>query len=105
MASAVQAKQQHLAERNELTQDWVIGRLVENVERAMTAEPVRDRKGEPTGEYIYQGNVANKGLELLGKYLGIPGFAAVVTNDNRSLTLNGLSVDELKALASYVRER
>ena len=90
VASAVRAKQQHLAERNELTQDWVISKLV--IEAELHAEDSSS-------------STRIKALELLGKYLGIPGFAAVVTNDNRSLTLNGLNVDELKALASYVRTR
>lgn len=50
---------------------YVLTRLRENVERAMTAEPVRDSDGEPTGEYRYDGSVANKALELLGKHLGL----------------------------------
>ena len=32
---------------------------------------MRDRDGKPTGEYQYQGNVANKALELLGRHLGM----------------------------------
>src|SRR5262245_47739127 len=31
----------------------------------MTAVPVLDREGKPSGEYTYQGNVANKALELI----------------------------------------
>ena len=50
---------------------WVVAMLIENVERAMQAEPVRDREGNPTGQYTYQGGVANKALELLGKELGM----------------------------------
>jgi hypothetical protein len=53
----------------------MIDRLVENVERAMQAEPVRrkvgDREEEVPGEYVYNGSVANKALELLGKELGM----------------------------------
>ena len=41
--------------------------MVENVERAMQAVPVLDRQGNPTGDYTYQGNVANRALELIGK--------------------------------------
>lgn len=59
------------SERTEITQDWIIDRLVENVERAMQAEPVLDDKGNRTGEYVYQGNVANRALELLGKHQGM----------------------------------
>jgi len=50
---------------------YVVTRLRENVERAMTNEPVRDARGNPTGEYRYEGAVANRALELLGKTLGM----------------------------------
>ena len=102
VASAVRQQQQALADRNELTQDWVIQRIVENVERAMQIQAVRDEAGNVV-EYTYQGSVANKALEMLGRFLGLNGFASVVNNDNRTLNLNGLNVDELKALAAYVR--
>ena len=55
---------------------WVLAKLRENVVRAMTLEQVLDREGNPTGEYTYQGNVANKALELLGKDMGM--FSTVV---------------------------
>jgi hypothetical protein len=54
-----------------LTKAWVIAKLVENVDRAMEAEPVLNAKGNPTGEYKYNGNVANRALELLGKEIGM----------------------------------
>lgn len=52
-----------------LSQEYVIRHLMENTERAMQEEPVYDKRGEPTGEYTYQGSVANKSLELLGRHL------------------------------------
>lgn len=58
-------------ERIQLNQNYVLTRLVENVERAMQNRPVLDAKGDPTGEYVYAGTVANKALELLGKHLGM----------------------------------
>jgi len=54
-----------------LTRDYVIDALRENAERAMQATPVLDAKGAPTGEYRWDGSVANKALELLGKELGM----------------------------------
>ena len=54
-----------------LTKEWIIEMLTQNVHRAMQAEPVLDRKGIPTGEYVYQGSVANRAIELLGKELGM----------------------------------
>jgi phage terminase small subunit len=68
---AIHAARAAREERTQITQDWVLSRLVENVERSMQAEPVRDAEGEPTGEYTYQGAVANKALELIGKHLGM----------------------------------
>jgi phage terminase small subunit len=50
---------------------WVLERLVENVNRAMQAVAVTDGEENPIGEYQYQGSVANRALELLGKELGM----------------------------------
>jgi hypothetical protein len=55
----------------EAREGYVLETLKSNVDRAMQAEPVYDSDGEPTGEYTYQGGVANKGLELLGKTTGM----------------------------------
>lgn len=54
-----------------LTKQWVLERLIENANRAMQAESKLGENGEPVGEYQYQGNVANRALELLGKELGM----------------------------------
>ena len=37
----------------------------------MQAKPVLDANGKPTGMYQYQGNVANRALELVGKEYGM----------------------------------
>ena len=71
----VQARLEELkaqaVERTVLTKQWVIDKLIQNVERAMQAQPVLDAKGVPTGEYRYEGSVANRALELLGKEQGM----------------------------------
>ena len=54
-----------------ISKGYVLQRLQENVERAMTIIAVRDEEGQPTGEYRYDGAVANRALELLGKELGM----------------------------------
>jgi phage terminase small subunit len=59
------------AEKAEVNKAWVMERLKEIVERAMQAVPHLDHEGNPTGVYTYQGNVANKALELLGRELGM----------------------------------
>jgi hypothetical protein len=54
-----------------LNRAWVLDQLLENVQRAMRATaPVNDA-GEPCGEYRYEGGVANRALELIGKELGM----------------------------------
>ena len=37
----------------------------------MTSEVVLDSKGKPTGEYRFNAHGALKGLELIGKHLGM----------------------------------
>lgn len=54
-----------------VTKAWVIDKLTTNVNRSLQETPVLDHEGNPTGEYTYQGNVANKALELIGKELGM----------------------------------
>lgn len=71
IAAAIQVRQEKRSERVELSQDWVVERLRENVDRAMQAEAVKDREGNETGDYTYQGSVANRALELLGKHIGM----------------------------------
>lgn len=57
--------------RTSVTVDYVLTRLRENVERAMQAEAVLDKLGNPTGMWTYEGAVANSALGLLGKHLGM----------------------------------
>ena len=71
VAAAIKARQQVRAEASELSEQWILDRLKQNVERAMQAEAVIDRDGNETGLYMYQGNVANKALELIGKHRGM----------------------------------
>ena len=61
---------QKAIEATALTKEWVIATLIENVERAMAKKEVHDGDGQLVG-YRYEGNVANRALELLGKALGM----------------------------------
>jgi hypothetical protein len=67
VAGAIRGGLEERSRRTEITQDWVMAELKENVERAMQHVPVLDRNGNPIGRYTYQGSVANKALELLGR--------------------------------------
>lgn len=71
IAAAIEAAQNKTSEKLDITREWILERLKENAERAMQATQVFDKEGNPTGEYTYQGNVANKALELLGKQQGM----------------------------------
>lgn len=63
--------ERELREQNALTREWVIAKLQENVARAAQEYPVLDNKGKPTGEYRYEANAVNRGLELLGKAINM----------------------------------
>ncbi len=86
VAAAIQEAMEARSERTEIDQDWIVKRLVENVERAMTVEPVMVG-GVETGKYVYQGNVANKALELLGRHAGMFNDKLKLGADNSLLDL------------------
>jgi phage terminase small subunit len=71
ISDRVAALQEKRSERVEITQDYVLTWLRKNLKRAMQAEPVLDRDGNETGEYVYAGAVANGALALLGKHIGM----------------------------------
>jgi hypothetical protein len=78
-----------------IDREWVMGRLKENAERALQVIPVKDKEGTPTGEFKYEGSVANRALELLGKEIGM--FVDRHVNINR--TLSEVADAELEAIA------
>jgi phage terminase small subunit len=69
--AAVSEGQNNRAARTQIDADWVLKRLVENVDRAMQVVAVKDSEGASTGEFKYEGNVANQALGLIGKHLGM----------------------------------
>lgn len=58
-------------ERVSLTKEWIIAKLIDNAERALQAQQATNDEGEPIGDFKYEGSVANRALELLGKELGM----------------------------------
>src|SRR5258708_19508992 len=68
---AVTKARARLVEHVEVTQEFVVAKLVENLNRCMQAIPVLDKQGQETGEYRYEANAAHRALELLGKHLGM----------------------------------
>ena len=73
---------------NIIDRAWVVGKLVENVDRSMQAVAVLDSEGNPTGEWRYEGNVANRGLELIGKDLGMFSEKAEKPGDTYNTIMN-----------------
>lgn len=71
VAQRVAELQGRITEGVVLTKQWVLERLIENAKRALQATPVLGPDGKPTGEYRYEGSVANRALELLGKEQGM----------------------------------
>ena len=68
---AIAEGREKIGEQTHIDQAYVLNRLAEIVERCMQHEPVRDRSGEPTGEYRFDSRGAVKALELLGKHNGM----------------------------------
>ncbi len=87
------------SERVEASQDWIIDQLVENVKRSMQLAKVKVG-GRETGEHSYQGSVANKSLELLGRHLGMFTDKLKLEGD----FLDDLSADDLATLGKHLRE-
>lgn len=85
------------AEKLSITKEGILAKLAENVERAMQTTAVLDHEGEPTGEYKYDGAVANRALELLGKTLGLFVDRKHVTHDHADK-----SDDELRRSAAAI---
>ena len=79
--AAIQEAQNKRTERTEITQDYVLSNIQKVIERCMQQEAVQARDGSPLlvegpdGDlaclFEFKENGALKGLELLGKHLGM----------------------------------
>lgn len=96
LRDAVTAKAQ---KRLEISKDWVLEQLVENVKMAKQAEPVLDHEGNPTGEYKQNLAAGNRALELIGKELGM----FVDRREVRTGDLDDVPYEEKKAALEAVR--
>jgi hypothetical protein len=54
-----------------IDENWVVLKLVSNLEKAMQDEEVLGPDGESIGEYKFDGRTATKVLEMLGTQLGM----------------------------------
>lgn len=57
--------------RTGLNREWVISRLMQVVDRCMQAEEVKDKEGQPTGEFKFDASGANQALKMLGDTMGM----------------------------------
>ena len=96
--AAIEAGSKARSVRTEITQDWVIKKLKENVERAMQAQPVLDRDGNEIGEFRYEGAVANGALKLLGEHLKM--FTTKTESTVTTKNASDLSDEDLARIAA-----
>ena len=71
VADEITRRRAAITDKLEITQEWVIKKLVDNVERAMQEREVTDSEGNAIGVFTYNGSVVNGALTLLGKHLGM----------------------------------
>jgi hypothetical protein len=81
-----------------LTREFVIDELKDNVERAKATKPVLDRQGLPTGEFKSELAAANRGLELLGKEMGM--FRDRLDIHNLDSELGEMTGEQLRAFVA-----
>lgn len=96
IAEAIQFAMDKRAKKVELNADYVLGGIQQVVERCIQEEPVKDKDGNPTGEYVFEPTAALKGYELLGKHLKL-------FTDKHEVKINNieeLSDEQLATLAS-----
>lgn len=85
--------------RAEIDRHWVLEGLKKNFSRAMQEESALDKEGKPTGEFAYNGSVANRSLELLGKAIGMFGDVPA-PNENRKQLVPEWLLQHLKDAGS-----
>jgi hypothetical protein len=107
-------------EKSAISKAWVLENLRQNAERALQQRAVLDAQGKETGEFKYDGAVANRALELIGKELGMfinrreqgrPGEFADLTDEQldeeikKHLLARGMTERQAQALLAAGRNR
>lgn len=88
-----------VVEKTAISRIWVLDMLRENLERALQRVPVRGEDGHEIGEYTYNGSVANRALELIGKELGM-----FVERKDVRITTELDSLSDLELVVTLARE-
>ncbi|MEN8130923.1 MAG: hypothetical protein ABFS45_12170 [Pseudomonadota bacterium] len=71
---ALEKGRKRVAERAEVDAAWVLKQQVRVYERCMQDVPVLDKEGNPTGEFKFDANGANRALELIGRHRSVSAF-------------------------------
>ena len=96
IATRVVQLQNEFKERNMVTVEWVLKRLVALNDRCMQAAPVLDNKGMSTGEWKFESNAANRSLELIGKHLGMFIEKVESKNINENHNYDSMTTEQLE---------
>jgi phage terminase small subunit len=102
--TAIKEEQKIIREKNRISTGWVLDRLKDNVERCMQLEPVRDKEGNVTGVYKWEPQGANKGLELIGKHIGMF-IERVEHTEKQANPLANVPTEQLKKLLETVKAK
>ena len=93
--------------RADIDRGYVLAGLRKNYERAIQEEPVLDKNGNPTGQYSWNGTVANRALELMGKELGMfvdrPEYAGGKDGGPVQIDFSEYTTEELEMLKRIAR--
>ena len=69
VAAAISVSAQKIAEKLDISAEYVLGTIKQTIERCSQGVEVFDREGHPTGEWKEDSFAVLKGCELLGKHL------------------------------------
>lgn len=94
ISERVRELQQEAAVKTGITIEYVAEKAKTLLERCMQTEPVRDKEGNPTGEYKFDSGGANSALEKLAKHCGF----YKIDNEQKALT-NKVHAEDLAILA------
>lgn len=95
----IESKQKVIAEKIELSAEWVLQNLKYVAERCMAPEPLSDKEGNII-EWRFDSSGANRAIEMIGKHLGM--FKDKIEHSGSITTkidMSKLTVEELRNLA------
>ncbi len=87
-----------------LDRTYVIQGLMQVVEQSLTKRELKDKKGNPSGIFVYDSAGATKALELLGKTEGLSLF--ITKTETRTIKdISDLTEEEILSIAAGIKAR